>query len=318
MSLLEVRNLKKYYPITSGLLSRHVGDIKAVDGVSFTIKEKETLGLVGESGCGKTTLAKTIVKLEKPTSGRIIYKGKDIYSLSKEEEKSYRKEVQMIFQDPHASLDPRMTAGDTVEEALIIHRLGDREERKKRVQELFRAVGLEAEHMKRYPHEFSGGQKQRIGIARALAVQPKLIIADEPVSALDVSVQAQILNLLAQLKEKFGLSYLFIAHNLSVIRYISDRVGVMYLGKIVEIAETEEIFDNPTHPYTRVLLEAAPIPDPRLRRNRRTLTREPSKTNEGGCRFYPSCHSATNRCSKEEPPLTFIEKTHQVACWRYI
>lgn len=314
MTLLRVENLKKYYPITSGLISKHVGDVKAVDGVSFTLEEKETLGLVGESGCGKTTIAKTIIKLETPTEGRILYKGRDIFTLSREEDKEYRKDVQMIFQDPHSSLDPRMSAGDAVEEALIIHGIGDEAERRRRVEELFEAVGLEPAHMGRYPHEFSGGQKQRIGIARALAVDPRLIIADEPVSALDVSVQAQILNLLMRLKKKFSLSYLFIAHNLPVIRIISDRVAVMYLGRIVEMAPTNEIFENPLHPYTRTLLEAVPIPDPRKKRKRTRVKSEVQIREVKGCKFHPLCPYAMDVCREKEPEMTALNE-HMIACW---
>lgn len=316
MSLLEVNNLRKYYPITSGIIPKHVEDIRAVDGVTFSINEGETLGLVGESGCGKTTIAKTLIRLEKPTGGKIIYRGKDISSMSKKEEISYRKEVQMIFQDPHASLDPRMTVGDSVEEALIIHGLGNDAERRERVRELFRAVGLESEHMGRYPHEFSGGQKQRIGIARALAVDPKLIIADEPVSALDISVQAQILNLLLGLKRQFGLSYLFIAHDLSVIRHVSDWVAVMYLGKIMETAKTKEIFENPMHPYTRTLLAAVPVPDPRRKRGKAIFKMEAPAKLLKGCRFYTQCTDPSKKCGEKEPEMVQVGEGHLLACWR--
>lgn len=312
MSLLKVYKLKKYYPVTSGIIPRHVGDVKAVDGVSFSINKGETLGLVGESGCGKTTLAKTIVKLEEPTDGSIYYKGRDVALMSKKVGRNYRKDVQMIFQDPHASLDPRMKAGESVEEGLIIHKLDSRVEG---VVQLFKAVGLEQEHMERYPHEFSGGQKQRICIARALAVEPKLILADEPVSALDISVQAQILNLLLRLKKRFGLSYLLIAHNLSVIRHVSDRVAVMYLGKLVEKAGTEELFDRPLHPYTRALLEAAPVPDPK--RKRRVISRmEAPSESLRGCSFSINCPHAVKKCGKEEPEMVEVEEGHFLACWR--
>ncbi len=315
MSLLEVINLRVYYPITSGLLSKRIGEVKAVDGVCFKIMDGESLGLVGESGCGKTTIAKAIVKLEKPTGGRVIYRGRDINSLSKNEEREYRKEVQMIFQDPHASLDPRMTVGDAVEEPLIIHGVRDPEERRRRVEELFDAVGLEREHMRRYPHEFSGGQKQRIGIARALAVKPRLIIADEPVSALDISVQAQVLNLFMKLQKSFNLSYLFIAHNLSVIRNTCDRVVVMYLGKVMEMTDTEEIFRNPLHPYTRMLLEAIPIPDPQ-RRKKRTFPPAIPRRVIKGCRFWAQCSEASDRCRTEEPEMIEVGAGHYVACFK--
>ncbi len=314
MSLLVVEDLKKYYFLTSGLISKRRREVRAVDGVSFTLDEKETLGLVGESGCGKTTIAKTIVKLETPTSGRILYKGKDIFALDVQDEKQYRKQVQMVFQDPHASLDPRMSAGDIIEEALIIHGVEDPEERRRRVLELLETVGLELGHVNRYPHEFSGGQKQRIGIARALAVDPQLIIADEPVSALDVSVQAQILNLLLRLKKEFALSYLFIAHNLPVIRRISDKVAVMYLGRIVEMASTLEIFESPLHPYTRMLLAVAPTPDPRRKRKRPIIRPETPLRPGKGCRYAPLCPRAGRVCREREPEPVSV-KGHIVACW---
>jgi oligopeptide/dipeptide ABC transporter ATP-binding protein len=316
MSLLVVENLKKYYSLTSGLIYKRRREIRAVDGVSFTLDEEETLGLVGESGCGKTTIAKTIVKLETPTSGRITYRGRDIFALDPLEERRYRKHVQMIFQDPHASLDPRMSAGDIIEEALIIHGMDDPEERRHRVRELLETVGLEPAHMNRYPHEFSGGQKQRIGIARALAVNPRLIIADEPVSALDVSVQAQILNLLMRLKKEFSLSYLFIAHNLPVIRRISDRVAVMYLGRIMEMASTRKIFENPLHPYTRMLLEVAPVPDPRRKRRRPVIRPEAPPKPGHGCRYMPYCPRADGVCREKEPEPMPASPGHVVACWR--
>lgn len=264
--LLEIRDVKKYYPIRSGILSRHVNDLKAVDGVSLTIHQGETLGLVGESGCGKTTLGKVIIRLEEETEGQILFRGRNIFSLEGDGLKSFRKEVQMIFQDPSASLDPRMTAGDSIGEALLIHGMDDEGERIGRVEKLLTEVGLEAGDFSKYPHEFSGGQKQRIGIARALALRPSLIIADEPVSALDISIQAQILNLLTELKEEHNVSYLFIAHNMAVIRYLCDRVAVMKAGRIVEEGEVEEVFTAPQHPYTKALLEAAPVPNPHARR----------------------------------------------------
>jgi ABC-type oligopeptide transport system ATPase subunit len=264
--LLEIRKLKKYYPVQRGFLSRHSDIVKAVDGISLDINEGETVGLVGESGCGKTTLGKVIIRLEEPFEGEVLFKGMNIISLKGNEMKKYCREVQMIFQDPSASLDPRMTVGDTVGEALLIHGLEDESERMKKVGKLLNEVGLEAGDYSRYPHEFSGGQRQRIGIARALALRPKLIIADEPVSALDISVQAQILNLLTELKEEYKMSYLFIAHNMAVIRYLCDRVAVMKAGRIVEEGEVEEIFEKPKHPYTKALLEAAPVLNPHTRR----------------------------------------------------
>ncbi|MEE8168221.1 MAG: ATP-binding cassette domain-containing protein [Candidatus Hydrothermarchaeales archaeon] len=264
--LLEIRDVKKYYPVTTGLLSKHAGDITAVEGVSLYVREGETLGLVGESGCGKTTLGKVILRLEEPTSGQVLFRGEDIRSFQGATLRQYRKEVQMVFQDPQASLDPRMTVGECIGEALLIHGVRDDEERLEKVKELLEKVGLEAEYASRYPHEFSGGQKQRIGIARALALSPKLLVADEPVSALDVSIQAQILNLFADMQKEYGLAYLFIAHNLGVIRHISDRVAIMRNGRIIETAPTQEIFENPKHPYTKTLLSAIPVPNPHVRR----------------------------------------------------
>ncbi len=312
MALLEVIDLKKYYPLNQGFLySRTVGEVKAVDGVSFHINEGETLGLVGESGCGKSTLGRTLIRLEEPTSGKIIYDGTDISSLDKRKLKWLRKESQMIFQDPHASLDPRMTVGDSIEEALIVH--GIKENRLNLVKNLLAEVGLEPDFSHRYPHEFSGGQKQRIGIARALAVRPKFIIADEPVSALDISVQAQILNLLMDLQKEYGLTYLFIAHNLSVIKHIADRVAVMYLGKIVESGKNEEIFESPQHPYTQALLSAVPG----MKTLRILLQGEvPSPANPPkGCRFYTRCPCRMKVCEEQEPEL--VGNDHQVACHLY-
>jgi len=316
--LLEVKDLKKYYPVTTGFLSRHIGDIKAVDGVSFHISEGETLGLVGESGCGKSTLGRTILRLEEPTGGEIWYRGVDITRLDKKELRSWRREVQMIFQDPQASLDPRMTIGASVGEALAICGVTDESERFKEVARLLERVGLEAEMAMHYPHEFSGGQKQRIGIARALALNPKLIIADEPVSALDVSIQAQILNLLMDLQEELELAYLFIAHDLSVIRHFSHRIAVMYLGKIVELAPKEETFGNPCHPYTEALLSAV------------TTLKEPQKTRillpgdvpsplspPPGCCFHTRCHRRLSICDQEEPGFKEIMPGHLVACHLY-
>src|SRR3972149_7936103 len=313
--LAEAIDLKKYHSLGTGFLfSEKKGEIKAVDGVSFSILDGETLGLVGESGCGKSTLGRTMLKLEEPDSGKIIYRGRDITHLKKNDLKWFRKEVQMIFQDPRSSLDPRMTVGDSIEEALIIHGIGNEEERAEMVEDLLLKVGLETDFMTRYPHEMSGGQQQRIGIARALAVSPKLIIADEPVSALDVSVQAQILNLLSDLKSNIGLAYLFIAHNLWVIRYISDRVAIMYLGKIVELAEKKEIFENPLHPYTVALLSSLPG-----KKNRILLKGEvPSPVNPPqGCRFHTRCKERFNICDKIEPELREIRKGHFVMCHLY-
>jgi len=317
--LVEVENLKKYYPVTAGLLSRHVADVKAVDGVSFYILAGETLGLVGESGCGKSTLGRILLRLEEPTAGKVLYKGNDIMTWDKSQMKELRKEVQMIFQDPQSSLDPRMTIGDSIGEALLIHGVKNERERLERVEELLKQVGLEPEHAIRYPHEFSGGQKQRIGIARALAVKPKLIVADEPVSALDVSVQAQILNLTMDLQHKLGLAYLFIAHDLSVIGHISDRIVVMYLGQVVESADRTELFSHPLHPYTEALLSAIPIPDPHKKRKRILLQGEvPSPIDPPpGCRFHTRCPRVMKRCSQEEPKLRQLEGEHLVSCHLY-
>jgi oligopeptide/dipeptide ABC transporter ATP-binding protein len=313
--LVEVRDLKKYYQLKAGMLRRHVGDVKAVDGVSLHIAEGEVLGLVGESGCGKSTMGRTILRLEEPTAGRVIFGGWDITHLGRKALKPLRREMQMVFQDPQSSLDPRMRVGDSVGEALLIQGVSDEEERWGRVEVLLERVGLEREHALRYPHEFSGGQKQRIGIARALAVTPRLIVADEPVSALDVSIQAQILNLLADLRLEFGLSYLFIAHDLSVIEHISDRIAVMYLGKLAEVAPKANIFQEPLHPYTRALLSAVPIPNPHLRKERILLTGDvpPSLDPPSGCRFHPRCPWAFDICPRAEPEL-LQQGSHLVAC----
>jgi len=313
--LLEVEDLKKYYPVTTGFISRHIGDVKAVDGVSFEISEGETLGLVGESGCGKSTLGRTILRLEEPTAGEIRYRGVDITRLDKKALRFWRREVQMIFQDPQASLDPRLTIGASVGEALAICGVTDESERFEKVARLLEKVGIEVEMAMHYPHEFSGGQKQRIGIARALALNPKLIIADEPVSALDVSIQAQILNLMMDLQEELGLAYLFIAHDLSVIRHLSHRIAVMYLGKIVELASKKETFDNPSHPYTQALLSAAATLK-ELDRGRILLPGDvPSPLNPPpGCRFHTRCHRRLPVCNREEPRFREIEPGHLVAC----
>lgn len=315
---LQVKDLKKYYPVTAGLFSRHIGDIKAVDGVTFHIAEKEILGLVGESGCGKSTLGRTIPRLEEPTSGEIWYKGTDVIKLDKKGLKELRREVQMVFQDPDASLDPRMTVGDSICEPLIVHNIGDDRERNERVSVLLEQVGLEARQASLYPHELSGGQKQRVGIARALAANPRLIIADEPVSALDVSIQAQVLNLMMDIQERFGLAYLFIAHDLSVIRHMAHRVAVMYLGKIVELASKEELFYTPLHPYTEALLSA--VPSLKSKVKERILLRGdvPSPFNPpSGCRFHPRCHRMLPVCSQKEPDLLEVSAGHFVACHLY-
>lgn len=317
--LLEVRNLKKYYPVTAGLLARHVADVKAVDGVSFFIAEGETLGLVGESGCGKSSLGRALLRLEEPTSGQVFYRGADITSWNKKQLKALRREAQMIFQDPQSSLDPRMTIGDSIGEALLIHGVGTEKERPERVSELLKRVGLEPAHATRYPHELSGGQKQRTGIARALAVNPKLIVADEPVSALDVSVQAQILNLVTDLQREFSLAYLFIAHDLAVIGQVSSRIAVMYLGQIVELASRDDLFHRPLHPYTQALLSAVLVPDPHQKRKRIPLPGEvPSPIDPPpGCRFHTRCPKVMKVCSREMPELKQIDENHLVACHLY-
>jgi oligopeptide transport system ATP-binding protein len=316
--LLDVKNLKKYYPVTSGLFSQRVGDVKAVDGVSFQMKAGEVLGLVGESGCGKSTLGRTILMLEKPTGGEISYKGKYITNLDKKSLRELRKELQIIFQDPEASLDPRMTVGDSIGEALIIHNIVGEKGSREKIAELMEQVGLEAKQADLYPHEFSGGQKQRIGIARALAINPSLIVADEPVSALDVSIQAQILNLMLDIQQGFGLAYIFVAHDLSVIKYVSHSVAVMYLGKIVELADKKEFFQNPLHPYTEALLSA--VPSLQARRKKRILLHGdvPSPlTPPSGCHFHTRCHRVLPICSSVEPELVAVSPGHQVACHLY-
>lgn len=318
--LVEVKHLVKYFPVRSGLRQRITAWVQAVDDVSFTIKAGETLGLVGESGCGKTTVGRTILRLLEPNSGSVYFEGQDVLSLRGPELKVMRQSMQIIFQDPYSSLDPRKQIGECIAEGLHIHKIGTPSERRNTVMELIRKVGLEDYHTKRFPHEFSGGQRQRIGIARALALQPKFIIADEPVSALDVSIQAQVLNLLRTLQDDFNLTYLFIAHNMSVIEHISDRVAVMYLGKIIEIAQTRELFNNPLHPYTVALLSAVPIPDPRLRKERIILLGDvPSPLNPpSGCRFHPRCPQVMHDiCPIKEPPHKEVESDHWVACWLY-
>ncbi|MCL4495028.1 MAG: dipeptide ABC transporter ATP-binding protein [Firmicutes bacterium] len=314
--LMEVRDLTKYFPITGGLFSRVVGQVKAVDGVSFDLRRGETLGLVGESGCGKTTTGRAVLRLIEPTSGTIKFEGQDITKLSKREMRALRREMQIIFQDPFGSLNPRMSVGQIIEEPLVIHRVGNRKEREARVRQLLEVVGLASYHVRRYPHEFSGGQRQRIGIARAIALNPKIIVADEPVSALDVSIQSQILNLMEDLQHEFGLTYLFIAHGLNVIRHISDRVGVMYLGAMVEIASSEEIYHKPLHPYTEALFSAIPIPNPDIKRERIILQGDvPSPVNPpSGCRFHTRCPIAQEKCKVDRPILKESGPDHWVAC----
>jgi len=318
--LIEVENLVMYFPVTAGVLQRKIADVKAVDGVSFYIKRGETLGLVGESGCGKTTTGRCILQLYESTGGKVFFEGKDLAKLKGREMRRMRRNMQLIFQDPYASLDPRMTAGGIIGEPVLVHNLAKGREYKEQVAELFRMVELEPYMAVRYPHEFSGGQRQRIGIARALAVRPSLIVRDEPVSALDVSVQAQVTRLLMRLREEFNLTYLFIAHDLSVVRYISDRVAVMYLGKIMEITDSDELYDNPLHPYTQALLSAVPIPDPVVDRQRKRilLTGDvPSPVNPpSGCHFHPRCRMAIDICKEQEPELRNIGGEHWVACHR--
>jgi len=316
--LIKVNNLVKYFPVRGGLMQRVVAWVQAVDDVSFTVREGETLGLVGESGCGKTTVGRTMLRLTEPTAGEVLYEGTDVFKLRGNNLKKMRRNMQIIFQDPYASLDPRMPIGESIAEGLKIHNIGTPRERFEIVIENLRKVGLEDYHARRYPHEFSGGQRQRIGIARALALRPKFIICDEPVSALDVSIQSQVLNILNDLQNEFGLTYLFIAHNLSVVEHISHRVSVMYLGKMVEMASREELFRNPLHPYTQALMSAIPIPDPSLKRERIILPGDvPSPLNPpSGCRFHPRCPVAMEHCAAEEPPFIEVSPDHWVACWR--
>ncbi|HLC28155.1 MAG TPA: dipeptide ABC transporter ATP-binding protein [Dehalococcoidia bacterium] len=324
-NLVQARDLKMYFPVTSGIIfQRKVADVKAVDGVTFEVRRGETLGLVGESGCGKTTLGRMILLLYKPTAGSVLINNQDLTKLKSGELRRMRRHMQMIFQDPYASLNPRMTIGSIISEPLVIHGLAKgRRERQEKVQELMRVVGLNPYYANRYPHEFSGGQRQRIGIARALAVQPAFIVCDEPVSALDVSIQAQIINLLEDLQEQFGLTYLFIAHDLSVVRHISDRVAVMYLGKMMELADRQELYDNPLHPYTKALLSAVPIPDPvvEAKRDRVILTGDvPSPLHPpSGCVFHTRCPIAIDECNKVLPEWRNVgsgDKEHWVACIR--
>ncbi|MFQ5399913.1 MAG: ABC transporter ATP-binding protein [Anaerolineae bacterium] len=315
--LVEVTNLVKHFPVRAGLLRRVGGWVKAVDDVSFHIYEGETLGLVGESGCGKTTVGRTILRLIPPTSGSVIFDGRNILDLNASELKALRRDMQIIFQDPYSSLDPRMPVGESIAEGLRIHTNKSGQERYDIVVEMLSRVGLRADHARRYPHEFSGGQRQRIGIARALALRPKFIVCDEPVSALDVSIQAQVLNILRELQRDFGLTYLFIAHNLSVVEHFSDRVGVMYLGKLVEMASRDDLYRESLHPYTQSLMSAIPVPDPTLKRQRIILEGDvPSPLNPpSGCRFHTRCPLAFERCSEEEPPLKDYGDEHYAACW---
>ncbi len=318
--LVVVEDLIKYFPVRSGLLQRVTANVKAVDGVSFTIKRGETLGLVGESGCGKTTVGRTLLRLTPQTEGHVYFEGRDLFAMRHEEMKEIRREMQIIFQDPFSSLDPRMPVGESIMEGLVVHRVGTPQERWERVINLLRMVNMEDFHAKRFPHEFSGGQRQRIGIARALALDPKFIIADEPVSALDVSVQAQVLNILMDLQEQLGLTYLFIAHNLSVVEHISTRVAVMYLGKMAELAARNEIFENPLHPYTQALMSAIPTADPRKAGSRDRIILQgdvPSPIDPPvGCHFHPRCaYAIKGTCDVDEPIFKDYGDGHYVACW---
>jgi len=314
--LLRVKDLKKHFPIKKGLFSRVVGQVKAVDGVSFELRRGEVLGLVGESGCGKTTTGRVILRLIEATGGEVWYEDQDVLKLDKRAMRAMRRKMQIVFQDPYSSLNPRLTVGSMIEEALTIHRLASGQKAKDRVAELLTLVGLAPHHARRYPHEFSGGQRQRIGVARALAVDPQLIIADEPVSALDVSIQAQILNLLKDLKQRLGLTYVFVAHDLAVVEHISDRVAVMYLGRIVELADARALYASPLHPYTKALLSAIPVPEPERRTKRIVLTGDvpsPAKP-PSGCPFHPRCFMAKERCSVDVPALREVRPGHLSAC----
>lgn len=320
-TLLEVKNLKMYFPVTKGLLRRKIADVKAVDNISFNIRKGETLGLVGETGCGKTTVGRCILRVYRPTEGQIIFEGQDIANLSPSKIRPFRRKMQLIFQDPYGSLNPRQRAGNIVGEPLRVHHLiQNKEEYKEKIEQLFTTVELDPDMADRYPHEFSGGQRQRIGIARALACEPSFIVCDEPISALDVSIQAQIINLLQDLQERLGLTYLFIAHDLSVVRHISDRVAVMYLGHIVEITDWEELYENPLHPYTKALLSAVPIPKPSIEKARERIILRgdvPSPLNPpAGCPFHTRCRIAIDECRQAVPPLNQIAPGHEVACIR--
>ena len=316
--ILKVENLKKYFPIKGGFFSKTIGNVKAVDGVSLEVRKGETLGIVGESGCGKSTTGRAILQLLKPTGGKVYFKDQDLSKLSKKEMRALRPKMQLIFQDPYSSLNPRMTVGQIIGEALIDHKMATKENLRAKVLEVMDLCGLAEYQIDRFPHEFSGGQRQRIGIARALALDPEFIVADEPVSALDVSIQAQIINLLVKLQKEKGFSYMFISHDLSVVEHLCQRVGVMYLGSMVELADKDELFDNPLHPYTKALLSAIPIPDPTIQRDRIILTGDiPSPANPPkGCKFYTRCPYATDKCKEEAPEYREIKEGHFVACHR--
>jgi len=317
--LVEIRDLKMWFPIMRGVLRRHVADVKAVDGLNFDVYQGETLGLVGESGCGKSTTGRAILQLYRPTAGSVLFEGQDLIMIKGEDLRKMRRRMQMIFQDPYASLNPRMTVGSIVAEPLEVHNIGTKSERLDRVRELLQVVGLNPYFINRYPHEFSGGQRQRIGVARALAVNPAFIVCDEPISALDVSIQAQVINLLEDLQERFGLTYLFIAHDLSVVRHISNRIAVMYLGKIMELADRDELYRNPMHPYSQALLSAVPIPDPVIEEKRHRIILEgdvPSPVNPPkGCNFCTRCPKALDMCREQEPEFRDYGGGHWVACW---
>lgn len=318
-TLLQVENLKKHFPIKGGIFQKQIGEVKAVDGLSFVVKKGETLGIVGESGCGKSTTGRLITRLIEPSEGKVIFDNQEITSLSANEMRKLRREMQMVFQDPFASLNPRHTVEKILEEPLIVHGIGNAKERKKMVQDMLAVVGLSSYHAKRYPHQFSGGQRQRIGIARALMTKPKLIIADEPVSALDVSIQSQVLNLLEDLQKEFNLTYIFIAHDLGVVRHISDRVAVMYLGRMVELSDSEKLYEKPLHPYTRALLSAVPIPDPDYVKEDSLLTGDiPSPSNPPkGCAFHTRCSECMEICKTERPEFIEVESGHYAACHLY-
>ena len=316
--ILKVENLKKYFPIKGGFFSKTIGNVKAVDGVSLEVRKGETLGIVGESGCGKSTTGRAILQLLKPTGGKVYFKDQDLSKLSKKEMRALRPKMQLIFQDPYSSLNPRMTVGQIIGEALIDHKMATKENLRAKVLEVMDLCGLAEYQIDRFPHEFSGGQRQRIGIARALALDPEFIVADEPVSALDVSIQAQIINLLVKLQKEKGFSYMFISHDLSVVEHLCQRVGVMYLGSMVELADKDELFDNPLHPYTKALVSAIPIPDPTIKRDRIILTGDiPSPANPPkGCKFHTRCPYATDKCKEEAPEYREIKEGHFVACHR--